>query len=305
MSQRGVNIAMACDRGYLYPLAVALTSYVRHSPRPLTLSFGLAADWRRRLSPEEVAQVGALADHLGVNFGTVETSIEVEGLPPTLHISPTAFVKLALLDACGGVETIIWLDADTVAMSDWSSILTASRGSVIAAAPELHTEFEDAWPAETSGWYANTGVMVVRSAEWQTSFAGRWRNYVDAYEAHRFRYLDQDVLNALVRDQWHHLSHRYNFRLGFSGEWKDPLILHFAGWWKPWMRTGRQVRLLPQDWRRAFDIYAEAEGHLARTLETAPRGTRAFWDSQRRRVRGTGGWRAYRHYVRGMLNGEG
>lgn len=304
MTSEPVCIAMAIDRPYLHPFAVALSSLVRHSSRPVHLRFGLAADWRQRLSPLELERIVRLADAMGASAETVITDIEVDRLPPTLYITPTAFVKLALLDTCERDESLVWFDADLFARGDWTGILQDSAGHPVAGVHEPQVSFEEAWPADSRDWYVNTGVIAIDGNEWQSQFAGNWRPYLDNYESNNFRYLDQDVLNALIRDRWRLLPQRYNFRMGHSGEWTDPPIVHFAGWWKPWLRTWRQSRLLTGEWKQTFEEYAEAETYLDGQLDSAVTADdAAFWRRQRRAARGIGGWRATRHYIRGVLNG--
>lgn len=303
MKHESVTIAMACDRPYLYPFAVALTSLVRHSPRPVHLLFGLASDWRLRLEQDDVERVLELAQAAGASAEARETEIAVNGLPPTLHISPTAFVKLAMLDQCPAGESVVWFDADLMARRDWTSLLEASSGHAASGVHEPQASFEENWPCSSQGWYVNTGVVAVDGDLWQQDYAGRWKEYVARYTDYDFRYLDQDVLNALIRDRWNRLPQGFNFRIGYSGVWTDPSIVHFAGWWKPWLRIRRQSRLLEGDWRTAFDEYAEAEAFLTSVLDdNLPREGRRYWGGLRRSVRGVGSWRATRHYVKGLLH---
>lgn len=307
MTARRATIAMACDRSYLYPLAVAASSLIRHSSMPVTVRFGLAADWPLRLSGDELNQVLSLLKALGAEVEPVVTGISVHDLPPTLYISPTAFVKLALLDECREGESLVWFDADLIALRDWTPILEESRGFAASGVHEAQPSFECVWPGSSSNWYVNTGVVAVDGSHWHEHFAGRWLPLLHDYSDLGFRYLDQDVLNALIRDEWNQLPQTYNFRLDHSGPWCDPAIVHFAGWWKPWLRIRRQMRLLAPDWHVAFQAYAEAERVLLRQIQSEMDSDSVrFWYSQRQGTRGLGSWRAYRHYlqgVRGVMSG--
>lgn len=295
---------MACDDNYLYPWAVAFTSAVRHSRVPLDVWFGLASDWGTRMPGASLERLLALIESTGSNARAVEVQVETRGLPASSYISPTAFVKLGLFDLCPSEATMVWLDADLVARSPWTDVLSASEGFTVSGSHEFNPSFESRWPAATANWYVNTGVVVVHGNAWQRNFAGNWQPYLDNYEANGFRYMDQDVLNALIRDQWNHIDSTYNFRPIHEKVWTDPAIVHYSGRYKPWLSTAVQERLLKGVWRPSFDAFFDAETQFIAMLEGGmPDVDRRFWMGERKRLRGVLGHRAWRYYAGVLAQG--
>lgn len=297
-------LAMACDRTYLYPWAIAYTSAARHANTSLDVWFGLASDWQSELSDDDINHVLTLIEMTGAKARTVEVQVETAGLPSSSYISPTAFVKLGLFDLCPLDSRMIWLDADLIARAPWMQLLDGSNGHAASGNHELNPAFEESWPASTTGWYVNTGVVVIEGETWQSSFAGNWQPYLADYSKNNFRYMDQDVLNATIRNRWNLLPDSVNYRPIHSQEWIDPAIVHYSGRYKPWMCTSLQHRLLQGVWRPAFDSYFEAEKLFFNFLEqNAPHKEQHFWVSERRRLRGVFQSRAWLFYLKVLSQG--
>lgn len=294
---------MACDRPYLYPWAVGFLSLHRWSDRPFDFWFGLARDWHTRISSEQVEQVLQLVSALGTDSQTVEVAIETGGLPSDSYISPTAFVKLGLLDLCPVDAQMVWFDSDLVARAPWNGLLDQGSGHAISGNHEVNPDFENRWFGNTCDSYVNTGVLAIEGHLWLESYGGKWRDYVASYSQYGFRYLDQDVLNATVRTNWNLIEDRYNFRPIHNHEWADPAIIHFSGRYKPWLRTGLQTKLLRGVWGPAFQAYAEAEADFLELLDDLPDNQRRFWLEQRSQVRGFMGLAAWRKYLEVTLQG--
>lgn len=303
MNDKRLLVGMACDGPYLFPWAVAFLSLYQNSERDFEFWFGLARDWQLRISPMQVEQVLAFAESLGVPAQAVEVSIETAGLPKDAYISPTAFVKLGLLDLCPMDAQMVWFDSDLIARSAWNGLLVSSRGKPISGNHEVNPGFESRWYGGVSNSYVNTGVLVVDGSLWRGNFAGKWREHVSRYVEHGFRYLDQDVLNATVLTNWNLLDDTYNFRPIHNSEWIDAAIIHFSGRYKPWLRTRVQTSLLRDAWRPAFRAYADAESAFMGCVRDLPSEQRKFWIQQRSRVRGVVGTRAWLNYLAVTLQG--
>jgi lipopolysaccharide biosynthesis glycosyltransferase len=295
---------MACDRDYLYPWAVSMLSATRHSDEPLDIWFGLAADWSQRLSQHELDCVRALVESTGATARFVTVPVDTTGLPSSSYISPTAFVKMGMFDSCPSDAVMVWLDSDLTIRAPWREAIDLGRGHAASGVREHNPIFEERWSTGPRDWYVNTGVVVVAGKEWQATFSEAWRPLLAQYSQHGFRYMDQDVLNAAIRERWNVLPETFNFRPIHTPEWADPVVVHFAGRYKPWMATPVQYRLLRQSWRPAFDAYFEAEQCLADHLATkVDRDVRTFWKGQQRRTRGIASSRAWLHYGKVLVQG--
>lgn len=303
-SSKRLIVATACDRAYLYPWAVSLISAAQFSDRPFDAWFGLAADWKNRLSTTELHHVLALMESVGETVAAVEVNLATSGLQASSYISPTAFVKLGMFDLCPTDATMVWLDSDLVARRPWMQLIKDSAGHTISGHHELNPVFESRWSEGKSGWYANTGVVVVNGDGWQNEFAERWKPYLENYGVNGFKYMDQDVLNALVTDRWNPLSGHFNYRPIHEKSWTDPSVVHFSGRYKPWMCTILQDRLLRGVWRPSFDAFFHAETLFRTHIETVlNEEERHYWVNERRRIRGRFGGKAWERYAQVLAQG--
>lgn len=293
-----ITIGMTADRNYRLPYVIALASFAAHTRSPIEVAFAVPTDWEAALSPADLDLLAEATEALGASFRFTPCAIATADLPPTLHIAPIAFVKPALFDALEPGSRLIWLDSDAIAVAPWDELARELPEAPIAGVREHNDAFEATWGKGATGWYVNTGVLIVDADGWREA-GGCWRSHLDGYVSAGFRWLDQDVLNAVVGPAAGRLPDAWNVRPPFSVP--SPVIIHFAGWWKPWLRTGRQVRLLDPGARHAFDSYAEAESRWADVESALPARSRARWAMVRRELRGRLGWRAQRHYARGVL----
>lgn len=298
-----LQIGMAADGNYLYPFGVALSSAARFADRPLALKIALPIDWHSMLTREQLDLMLELAHSLDMEAESIQCPLEAGDLPQTLHISSMAFIKPALLDSLPNDGKIVWLDTDTLIIKPWCHVTEYIVDNALAAAREVNTEFESRWGTDQSrNWYFNSGVMVVDLTKWHADFANSWRPLLDTYADNGFVWLDQDVFNALIKSNSDELPSEFNLLVLKNPEIHNAAILHFAGWWKPWMRTNRQMKLLDAPVRQAFDLYADAETYFFDVVQQnlGTQGLRT-WEKTRSRTRGALGLKAQKHYLKGSL----
>lgn len=294
---------MAADGNYLYPFAIALSSARRFADKPLSLKLALPLDWRHLLTPQQVEVMLELANSLGIQAQAIECDIDAADLPKTMHISSMAFVKPALFDRLPNEGTLVWLDTDTVTIKPWCQIADLVFDQAIAATRELNTEFENRWgDGHSRDWYFNSGVMAINLEKWHLNYAQTWQPLLKDYEENNFIWLDQDIFNALIRSNSDPLPSTFNHLVLKNEDVKEAVVLHFAGWWKPWMRTKRQVKLLHEPIRTAFELYAEAEEYFFDGVKEnlGSQGLRT-WEKIKTSTRGGLGLKAHKHYFKGVL----
>ncbi len=299
-----LTVAMTGDANYTYPLGVAIHSYAMHCTTDVQLEFAAPNDWRSMVREEDLERLSDLADALGWAFDVVECPIDAANLPRTLHISPITFVKPAYFDVARA-ETCLFIDADSIAVADWTGMVGHIHEMAISAAREDNmAHFERKWSNTLPlGWYINAGMLVCRPDRWRRDYAERWRMLVDTYDEWDFEYLEQDVMNATLLGRADLLPAEYNTRPAYGDPLEGARIIHYAGWWKPWLSTRPLLRTLKSPLNESFSMYAAAEGSFATFVQQAlPTDARSFWREARSRVRGAGSNLAYRHYARGRLS---
>lgn len=298
---------MTGDRDFIYPLGVAIASLARHTYAPIHLDFALPRDWPIMVNKEDVALVCELATSLGWTVGVVECPIDAASLPRTRHISSMTFMKPAYFDVSASNQ-VAFIDGDLIAVSDWSELLRPMvSGFAIEAARENNMrDFELKWNRSApSGWYINAGVLKAHPGLWQAQFSERWRQLLATYDDNDFKYLEQDIMNAALLGNAGYISDSLNCRPSYGHNLDGAKIIHYAGWWKPWLTVPAELKHLPQTGQRAFTLYTEAERlFMTHVDKHLPIESQQHWRRARQSVRGRFSWRARTRYRRWAASQE-
>jgi len=297
-------IAMTGDANYLYPVGVAICSLAKHAKRAVHLDYVIPRDWSRMLKDTDLSLIGDLANSLEWGFDIVEVPLEAADLPRTRHISSMTFMKPAYLDVSNRSQ-VAFLDGDLIAVDDWGALLDQMPDSqALAAARENNMQdFERKWaPSLTPGWYFNAGVLKARPRLWQLRYSKQWQQLLAEFDQHEFVFLEQDIMNATTLGQTDYLPSNLNYRPAYDPDPAGAAILHFAGWWKPWLTVPAELRTLPSHLQESYSLYMSAEDHFMHhvSMHQGPR-VAAQWKQARLQLRGRANWRAHRRYVRWSL----
>jgi lipopolysaccharide biosynthesis glycosyltransferase len=154
------------------------------------------------------------------------------------------------------VDRIVYLDADTLVLSDLAELSAVDLGPgglgavVDPWAPTRRLGLSDgrlerAEVGAAAPGYFNAGVLVVDMVAWRA--ANISERAIDMYREHAagLRSLDQDVLNILFAGRWTALSRRWNKLIAHPGETyhgearlafllSREGIIHYSGPTKPW-----------------------------------------------------------------------
>jgi lipopolysaccharide biosynthesis glycosyltransferase len=301
-----VTVAMTADSNFIYPLAISIFSYSRQAAGEIQFEYAVPSDWRKMLRQKEVDEVEKLVKSLNWSFRLVECPISAAELPRTLHISPITFVKPAYFDIADA-EKVLFLDADTIAVRGWEDMIKFIDKNAIAADNEENMQdFELKWGSngQPYGWYANAGMLVAKPDLWRERHENRWRSLMNDYRDYEFELLEQDVMNAALLGAVDPLPPEYNYRPAYGKKVENPIVLHYAGYWKPWLTTPGLIRSLNPDLRVAFRAYAQVEKQFQAFVEgPSLSSSKIFWEEARRSVRGPLGLKAQKYNLRGLLGG--
>ncbi|GBG94184.1 universal stress protein A [Ligilactobacillus salitolerans] len=115
--------------------------------------------------------------------------------------------------------------------------------------------------------YFNGGLLLFDTKKWrEENVTEKVRQYIVEHSDNLI-YQDQDALNAVLVGKWQVLDPRYNVQSKLArhdyinpdpaGEKlaikarRDPLLIHFTGWSKPWVRYGKWMH----PWRDEYYQY--------------------------------------------------
>jgi lipopolysaccharide biosynthesis glycosyltransferase len=159
-------------------------------------------------------------------------------------------------------DRILYLDVDLVVNGDITPIYDADfeDGYVIGVEDwKLFDRHEELGMASDAKYF-NNGAMVLNLKKMRDeNFSQRYFDYIN--EAKELKFLDQDVINAVVNGRWKQMPLKYNSISSylrhsflkndyFSKEWiteafHHPVIIHFTGGRKPWhYKSGSRFRYL-------------------------------------------------------------
>ncbi len=212
-----IQVAFSTDERFVAQTGVALHTLLKRASRPVAvtvLSSGLAEADRHRLE--------AVARRFGAMIRVIAVDPNLAADLPILHrrMSPAVYFRLWLADFLpGNMDRILYLDSDIICRGDIAPLFDADLGgATLGAVRQFRTS---RWgsvllrPSYRASLMRadlfNSGVLLIDLKRW------RARGIADAVLAWRrasgqlTRLHDQDALNAILRDDWHQLSARWNF----------------------------------------------------------------------------------------------
>lgn len=161
----------------------------------------------------------------------------ISDLPTRGKLTTAAYARILIPDLFPDESRAIYLDADTVVVSDLRDLWATELGDkLVAGVVDGFVEQEELDAVGLSvGEYINSGVLVMNLDAWRRENIAD-QIFKEARRSENSRYLDQTALNSVARGRIHFLEREWNF---FSEKyvftrWKIPRIIHFAGSEKPW-----------------------------------------------------------------------
>jgi len=124
----------------------------------------------------------------------------------------------------------------------------------IAAFPEMHLTYQDN-PMFNDTAVFNSGVMVINLDYFRENNIEDVLMETSRTMTNWIGYADQDVLNAVFKNNWSVLSIDFNYLVNiYPGvAVPNPLVVHFAGHSKPWKSSTPDSK-----WKKIWQLYHAA-----------------------------------------------
>ena len=282
-----VVIVTAGDDGFALPMAVMLSSALKHLPQSQTvevyvLDAGLTENSRRRL--DRVVQLNHPRAALFV-VRPDRSEIADLNLDMDPRFNASIFYRLLIPDILPDrYSRVLYLDSDVVVDRDLLPMWERSfEGTAALAVPERIVSCPEAGIAEWEALgldpkspYFNSGVMLLNLDVWREK--NLHRKVIDYLRdpSNRFCYAsDQEALNAVLAGQWKALDLRWNathllysekdrprleamLETDLGPVARDPFIIHFTTEWKPWRAHCNH------DFEHRFHYYLRRSGWFGR-----------------------------------------
>lgn len=204
-------------------------------------------------------------DNVSVRFFNVQGRISAYNLRANEHISVETFYRFLIQDILPDYDKVLYLDSDLVCNRDVADLFNTNiEGYMVAAAldPDMAgqsnlSDFDrtryllKVVHMEDPFSYFQAGVLLFNTKEMRAAHSmGEWLSFAQK----GYRFLDQDVLNRYCQGHvkfldmaWNVLIDCNNYRVptiinaapgdikrAYQEARKDPYIVHFAGFQKPW-----------------------------------------------------------------------
>jgi lipopolysaccharide biosynthesis glycosyltransferase len=248
-----VQVAMAADREFVLPLAVALTSLaLAHQPGDLAVT--VLHDGLSETDLERVER--RLSGRLDICWRQVAPD-DVAGAHFSTPLSSASLFRLLLPHFLPStVERVVYLDADTVitgslrplwetGLGDYHVAAVRDAASPFAAGP-CGTDWRDLG-LEPDTPYFNSGLLVIPLDKWRSEAVSA--RVLEVLRASTPRWGDQDGLNLVLSGRWKELSRSWNLQTpdveGRGLAWAlwpddvsraliEPAVIHYTERDKPW-----------------------------------------------------------------------
>ncbi len=163
------------------------------------------------------------------------------------------------------VETLIYMDLDTLVLGDLQELYTLKlKGYPLAAVYDNYVQIQPHLDILEEGNYFNSGVLLIDIKAWLnmkiTDHAVRFLTE----HPDKILYVDQCALNAVLRNNWLKISEKYNFlysylpqgisRKQLNNYLAEIIVLHFT-LQRPWnMLCKNRYRYLYFHYLRKFGV---------------------------------------------------
>lgn len=237
------HIALGFDKNYIIPIYTLLTSIFLNNSR-LQLFFHVIASG---LTQEEKDRLSAYVkeNKAQIQFHKISEKQVAEDvvIPAGSHFTIATYYRLffpALMPQA--VDTLLYIDSDTVVNGSLEPLFTINLGNApVAAVPDPHPEVRPELGITKPGQYFNAGVLLIDVKNWiEQRVTERAFDFIQKFPD-KIKFVDQDVLNAVLVNQWKKLPKKYNVMLldvviqvPKKELLKESVIIHFTSPWKPW-----------------------------------------------------------------------
>ena len=281
-SRNNIPIVFSSDDNYVPILATAVKSIANFSTKNnnydiVILHQDITKDNQSKLIKEFESE------SLSIRFVNVKKFFEDRHLITPAHFTIEIYFRLAMQDVMQEYDKVVYLDSDLVVNKDIAELYFTPLGDNLIAAvqdvdsagcykgfdPKRKEYFENVLKLQDPYSYFNSGVIVMNLNKFRHDFTSEY--IIKLAENEDYIFPDQDVLNILCENKVLYLDERWNTLINHKSidnsrlevarlaphkiynnylkARKDPWIIHFAGYQKPWKY--RQCDMSEYFWRFA------------------------------------------------------
>lgn len=252
-----MDVLVCFQHNFVIPCGVMIKSLLDHHPNGISIHAVTDPDVTSH-DKERICSVVNEYEKSSITFYDVDPFILLQ-LPRAKNkrFDRSVFYRLFLTSILPSTVTkVLYLDSDTLVVGDLSHLFNLGLGVGIAAVlnQSQNSEYFQRLNITKSQYYFNSGVLLINLEWWRThEIEKKIIGYIKENAA-ILKNPDQDVLNYFFTQSRIILPLKYNVQSAFFYKEKyieldekmkdevkkaiiNPVIIHFTGWDKPWMRT--------------------------------------------------------------------
>lgn len=229
-----VHIAYGIDNNYARCMATSIASFCINNPNQ-QFTFHIMADGLSVKTKEKIEQ---LAKYYKINIYVYEINTNfLSTLPTKIYLTTATYFRFLLPLILKDIEKVYYVDADIICLQNARNIFEASlNDNIIGAVSDLPWMNKKRNKALNlvNHVYFNAGMLVIDIKKWNKFNTFEKVLQVIQENPHKFRYLDQDALNLVLKGYIQYFDTIYNCIDINSVNKQDIVLLHFAANPKPW-----------------------------------------------------------------------
>ncbi|HEY8279345.1 MAG TPA: glycosyltransferase family 8 protein [Bdellovibrionota bacterium] len=267
-SPRRISVAYTPDSNYALPFTVSVLSLLEHYSFRFPLDIYVVGDQLCREDREKFLESIEKFRERGLCIFWIAADLDrLKSLRSEVHFSPIVYLRLLLPDLLDrNLERILYLDCDTVILSDITELYFAELGGQVLLASQDRLgwfdspvvclrEHLDRLGIPSSDVYFNAGVLLFNLELWRRE--GLSRKILEFAQANpELLFLaDQNAINVFFHRRigqfdfsWNHqfvlkeiLKGALDIRV-LPDDGKKARIFHFVSGEKPWLQTCENPR---------------------------------------------------------------
>ena len=247
--EKTINIVMAADNNYSPWMGILIMSIIKNTPCKVyfhIIDGGITEQNRKRIEFLGSSSTTQFNWYRPDHNNYTGFPIKRYGIATYYRLSMASILPESL-------ETIIYLDCDMLAVDDLPVLANIlDDGQVLAAVEDISA------PRTEIGFeqheYFNAGTLVIDMKLWRKNDYEEKLLKLMQERGDELKYLDQDALNIVFRNQWQKIPLQWNFQPGiwrraekkqygpegttradYEHALKNPAIIHFLARRKPWI----------------------------------------------------------------------
>ena len=247
-SNKHIHTFFNINSKYTYVASICISSILSNLNKDYKISFYILSKDLKEEDKEKLQSLKHIKEY-DIEFIEIDESVFTKKIESSqTHISFETNYRFLASSVKPNLDKCIYLDVDLIVLGDLSKLWEINideyyMAGVMDQLPLIWKEGFEKLPLAKDYLYVNTGVTVFNLKKWREDDIEK--KLLEGFERYSsiIKYPDQDVLNISLQGKVKYLDLKYNAmpvqqyknEKFYKQAFKDPFIVHWAGYRKPWI----------------------------------------------------------------------